>query len=168
MGEHLAQFFSGLPKELVTVLIAMLPISELRGAIPWALTRPPLGGGLSWPEAYLFSVIGNFLPVVPLLLGLKPLSQRLRKYGAFDKFFNWLFTRTERRSRLVKRFEALGLVLLVAIPLPVTGAWTGTVAAFLFGIRLQLALPAIILGILLAGGLVTLASLGVISLWPFH
>ena len=165
MADHIAHFLSGLPQELVTVLIAMLPISELRGAIPWALAQPPIGGGLTWPQAYFYAVIGNFVPVIPLLLFLGPASNRLRKYRIFDTFFHWLFARTRRRGRVVERYEALGLVLFVAIPLPVTGAWTGTVAAFLFGIRFWYALPAVIGGILIAGVVVTLASVGVISVF---
>ena len=151
----------GLPRELYTMLIAMVPISELRGAIPWALTS----GGLGWEKAYLFSCLGNFLPVVPLLLYLDPVSGWLmRRSSLMRRFFHWLFARTRRRSKVVERYEALGLVIFVAIPLPVTGAWTGTVAAFLCGIRFWYALPAIASGILLAGVVVTLASLGVISI----
>jgi uncharacterized membrane protein len=150
-----------LPRQLATVLIAMLPISELRGAIPFAL-----GSGLSWQQAYGWAVLGNFIPVVPLLLFLEPISAFLSKRSdVCRRFFDWLFARTRRRGRVVERYEALGLILFVAIPLPVTGAWTGTVAAFLFGVRFKYALPAIIMGILLAGVVVTLASLGVITLW---
>lgn len=155
MVEHL----SALPQPLITFLIATLPVSELRGAIPWALTA----GGLGWQQAYFYAVMGNFLPVIPLLLLLEPVSLRLRKYSIWDRFFTWLFERTRRRSRLVERYEALGLALFVAIPLPVTGAWTGTVAAFLFGIRFKLAVPAILAGIFMAGVVVTLASLGVLG-----
>lgn len=152
---------SHISQELSTVLIAMLPISELRGAIPYALGR-----GMGWHQAYLWSVVGNFIPVIPLLLFLEPVSELLsRRYPFCQRFFRWLFARTRRRGRLVERYEALGLILFVGIPLPVTGAWTGTVAAFLFGVRFKYALPAIVLGILLAGTVVTLASLGVISLW---
>ncbi|MFQ6092637.1 MAG: COG2426 family protein, partial [bacterium] len=132
---------------------------------PWALARPPIGGGMGWPEAYLWAVTGNFVPVIPLLLFLEPASNWLRRYRIFDGFFSWLFARTRRRGRLVERYEALGLVLFVAIPLPVTGAWTGTVAAFIFGIRFSYALPAVLGGILIAGVVVTLASLGVISVF---
>ncbi len=155
MVEHL----SALPQPLITFLIATLPVSELRGAIPWALTA----GGLGWQQAYFYAVLGNFLPVIPLLLLLEPVSLRLRKYSIWDGFFTWLFERTRRRSRLVERYEALGLALFVAIPLPVTGAWTGTVAAFLFGVRFKLAVSAILAGIFLAGVVVTLASLGVLG-----
>lgn len=165
MADHIAHIFSALPRELITIFIAMLPVSELRGAIPWALAQPPIGGGLTWPQAYLYAVIGNFLPVIPLLLFLGPASQWLRRFRIFDRFFTWLFARTRRRGRIVERYEALGLVLFVAIPLPITGAWTGTVAAFLFGVRFWYALPAVIAGILIAGVVVTLASLGVISIF---
>jgi uncharacterized membrane protein len=141
--------------------IAMLPVSELRGAIPYALSS-----GLSWQQSYFWAVVGNFIPVIPLLLFLGPLSSALsRRFLFWRRFFDWLFARTRRRGKVVERYEALGLVLFVAIPLPVTGAWTGTVAAFLFGVRFKYALPAIVFGILLAGTVVTLASLGVIGLW---
>ena len=163
MAEHIAQFFGSLPKELIAFLIAMIPIAELRGAIPWALLDPPIGGGLSWPVAYFFSVIGNLAPVAPLLLGIEKLQFWLRRYKFFDKFFDWLFRRTRKRSKLIEKYEAIGLVFFVGIPLPVTGAWTGVVAAFLFGIPFRLAFPAIIVGVMLAGTIVTLISLGVFS-----
>ncbi len=164
MIHHLADFFSGLPKELATLLIAMLPVAELRGAIPWALAAPPVGGGLSWSTAYLFAVIGNFIPVIPILLLLEPVSTRLRRFKTFDRFFNWLFERTRKRGKLIERYEAIGLILFVGIPLPITGAWTGAVAAFIFGIRFRYAVICIIAGILLAGVIVTLASLGIFSI----
>jgi len=163
MSEQIAQFFGTLPKELVTLIIAMIPIAELRGAIPWALLDQPIGGGLTWPTAYLFAVIGNLIPVVPLLLGIERLQLWLRKYRLFDRFFEWLFRRTRRRGKLIERYEALGLILFVGIPLPVTGAWTGVVAAFLFGIPFKLAFPAIIFGVLMAGTIVTMVSLGLFS-----
>jgi uncharacterized membrane protein len=150
-----------IPPRLLTVVIAALPIFELRGAIPVAI----LAGNLSWQEAYLFAVIGNFLPVIPILLLLERVSKWLMRYSIWNRFFTWLFERTRRKGKLIERFEALGLAMFVAIPLPVTGAWTGCVAAFLFKIPLRTAVPMIICGILTAGVIVTLASLGVISFW---
>ncbi len=144
---------------LVTLLLAMAPISELRGAIPYAWTQ-----GMNYVPAYILSVIGNLIPVVPLLLFLGPVSKFLRRFRPFDKFFSWWFSHTLRRSRLVEKYEALGLVLFVMIPLPVTGAWTGSVAAFLLGIRFRYAFPAIILGVLLAGIIVSLAWMGIIHI----
>ncbi len=144
---------------LLTVLIAMLPVSELRGAIPWALWV----GGLHWSTAYLLAVLGNLIPVLPILWLLGPLERLLRRWPLMDRFFTWLFERTRSRSALVERYEALGLMLFVAVPLPVTGAWTGCVAAYLFKIRRRYALPAIMAGVAIAGVVVTLAALGVIG-----
>ena len=157
----LFQYAHKISPELITVLLAALPVSELRGAIPYAMTV----GGMGWQKAFALSVVGNFLPVVPILLLLESVSNWLRRYRLWDRFFTWLFERTRRRGRLVERFEAAGLVLFVAVPLPVTGAWTGCIAAFIFKIPLKLALPAILCGILIAGTVVTLASLGMITVW---
>jgi len=160
MGPILASAAHLSPK-VVTFVIAMLPVSELRGAIPYALAV----GKMEWLEAYLIAVAGNFVPVIPILLLLESTTRRLRKYRFFDRFFEWFFARTRRRGTLVRRFEALGLVMFVAIPLPITGAWTGCAAAVLFGIPVRLAVPAVALGIMIAGCIVTLASLGIISFW---
>ncbi len=155
-------WLASLPKEVVVLSMAMLPILELRGAIPWAVKYAP---SLSLASIYAYAVIGNFIPVIPLLLLLEPASNLLRKLSLFDRFFNWLFTRTRKRGRIVERYEALGLALFVAIPLPVTGAWTGAVAAFIFGIRLRYAVISILAGIMTAGAVVILACKGVIGLW---
>jgi len=160
----LASVISSISPKLWTLIIAMLPISELRGAIPFALTE----GGLTWQEAAAMAVIGNFIPVIPILLLLDRTSNWLMKYRIWNRFFTWLFNRTRRKGKIVERFEALGLALFVAIPLPVTGAWTGCVAAFIFRIPLRLAIPAIACGILISATVVTiltLGSLGVITYW---
>ena len=161
MKDSIFEFLSSFSPEAATFVIAMLPISELRGAIPYGITI----GGLSWQEAYVLAVIGNFVPVLPILWFVGPVSEKLRRIRLFDRFFDWLFARTRRKGKLIERFEMLGLVLFVAIPLPVTGAWTGTLAAFLFGVRKKLAIPAIILGICIAGAVVTLATTGVVRFW---
>jgi uncharacterized membrane protein len=143
----------------VTMFIAALPVSELRGAIPYAIKI----GGIPWYEAYIMAVIGNFIPVIPILLLLGRVSEWLMRYRLWNKFFTWLFNRTRVKGRLIEKFEIFGLIVFVSIPLPVTGAWTGCVAAYLFGIPLKKAVPAIIAGILTAGTVVTLATLGIIS-----
>ncbi len=150
-----------LSPRVMTFLISMLPISELRGAIPYAIWV----GKLGWKEAYVIAVIGNFVPVIPLLIFMERASEWLMKYPLGERFFTWFFNRTRRKGRIVEKFEALGLTMFVAIPLPVTGAWTGCAAAIIFGIPRKLAIPAIFLGVMIAGGIVTLASLGVISFW---
>ncbi len=150
-----------IPPKVITFLIAMLPISELRGAIPYALWV----GNIGWKEAYIIAVLGNFLPVIPLLLFMEKASEWLRRYPLGDRFFTWFFNRTRRKGKLIERFEAIGLTMFVAIPLPVTGAWTGCAAAIIFGVPRKWAVPAILLGIMIAGCIVTLASMGIISFW---
>lgn len=159
MLETLIQRLAGLPPEAITFVLGATPVSELRGAIPYALTL----GGLTWPIAFLWAVLGNLVPVLPLLYGLEPVSRYLRRWSMWERFFAWLFERTRRRGRVVERYRALGLMLFVSIPLPVTGAWTGCAAAFLFGIRPRYALPAVIAGVLLSGTIVTLSMLGIIG-----
>lgn len=153
---------TAIPPSLAVILIAMTPISELRGAIPVAIgiyKMNPL-------DAFLLSIFGNILPVAPLLLYLNTMERWLRRFSIFNKFFNWLFERTKRKlSDDIARYEALALCIFVALPLPATGAWTGCAAAFLFGMKFRRAFPAILLGVVIAGIIVTLASIGVIALW---
>lgn len=156
------ELLSSVPPWLSTVIISCLPIFELRGAIPIALGVY----GLSPWSAYLLSVFGNMLPVIPLLLFLDPVSTQLRRYTIFDRFFSWLFNRTRRNHE--ERFEKYGLMaltLFVAVPLPVTGAWTGCAAAFVFGIKFRHAFPAILAGVMIAGLIVSIVTLTGISLY---
>jgi len=147
-----------LPAWLMTLVAAALPISEVRGAIPLAIGVY----GYSPPEAYLLSVFGNLLPIIPLLLFLGPVSDYLRRFRWGDRFFSWLFART--RKKYIQEHENFGLTALaifVAIPLPMTGAWTGCAIAFLLGFRFWPAFAAIAAGVLLAGVIVTATVVGV-------
>ncbi len=144
-----------IPKELIVTIVSMLPIVELRGAIPVGIVTL----GLPWWSAYGWAVVGNLIPVVPLLLFLGALSRAMSRAKGSSRVLPWLLERTRSRSRIVEQYESLGLMLFVAIPLPVTGAWTGSLAAFLFGLRFRRALPAIALGVVIAGVVVTLLSL---------
>lgn len=146
MIESITNALVSFNKEAAVVILAALPVSELRGAIPLAVAM-----GFSPVKAYLLSVAGNILPVLPLLFLLQPVSERLRHIPVFDRFFNWLFERTKKKAALIEKFEMLGLILFVAIPLPITGAWTGCVAATLFKIRFRYAFISVLAGILLAG-----------------
>jgi len=157
--EAALHLFGGLPPEWATFLVSMLPIVELRGAIPYAIAA-----GIPWPKAYLLAVAGNLVPIVPILLFLGPVSEALRHLPGLGRFFDWLFHHTRRKSGVIEKYGPLGLVIFVAIPLPVTGGWTGAAAAYLFGFRFTRSFPAIALGVMLAGVVVTLAVQGVIGL----
>lgn len=150
MIDFLINYFSGISKEITVVFLAALPISELRGSIPAGLAM-----NLPILKTILLSLLGNALPVIPLLILLNPISEYVRHSPFFKKFFTWLFERTQRKAKIVQRYETLGLAIFVGIPLPMTGAWTGCVAASLFKLKFRYALLGIFAGILLASLIVT-------------
>ncbi len=155
MIEKLIQVLQGLPEELIVIIISALPVSELRGGIPVGLALY----NFSILKSFFLAVFGNFIPVIPLLLFLKPVREFLSKWGPLKKFFDWFFERTRRNAKIVEKYEAIGLALFVAIPLPFTGAWSGCVAATLFKLNFKYSLIAILAGIFLSGIIVTILSI---------
>lgn len=155
--EALKNIFS---REMIILIISALPISELRGGIPVALSF-----GFSYAKAFWLAVIGNSIIIIPVLLLLDSVSKFLRRWKMWDRFFTWLFNRTRRHSENVEKYGAIGLAIFVAIPLPMTGAWSGCVAAYLFGIRFRYALPSVFLGVIAAGIIVLLTCMGAIGIF---
>lgn len=149
----------GLAPELIVFLVATLPIIELRGAIPLGINL----FNFPWYKVVPLAIFGNLVPVPFILVFLEKVAKFLSRSRLFKKFFDWLFTRTRKKSRLIEEYEMIGLMLFVAIPLPVTGAWTGAVAAFLLGLKFKGALIAIFLGVLIAATVVTVLSL--LGIW---
>lgn len=145
--------------ELKVVGVAALPILELRVAIPLGFSL-----GIPLGRLYLWALLGNLIPVLPLLLFFKYFFHHLENIKFIGKFFKWWFRRVERKSKLIERWGFWGLVLFVAIPLPITGAWTGTAAATLFEVGIKRAFLAIFLGIAIAGVIVSLVVSGVVQL----
>lgn len=148
--------------EIQTFLLAMTPIGELRASIPIALTLYQL----NWGTAYLISVIGNLVPVVFLLIFLGPVSDWLsKKFPPFRRFFSWLFERTRRKyNSHMEKYGYPALIFFVAIPLPITGGWTGSLIAFLFGVSFKKAFFSIFLGVLIAGLIVSFVTLAGITI----
>ena len=148
-----------IPKEYIVIIMGALPISELRGAIPLGLSF-----GMPLFKAFWLAVLGNVSFIIPALFLFEPVSDRLRRFKLWARFFNWIFERTKKNSEAIQKYEALGLAIFVAIPLPMTGAWSGVVAASLFKIRFRYAFFAITLGVLGAGIIVAaLCALGIMS-----
>ncbi|NLO88980.1 MAG: small multi-drug export protein [Clostridia bacterium] len=114
-------------------------------------------------EAFGLSAVGNGIPALILLLLLEPTFKLLSRVDFFRKIIEYILERTRKKSDQVQKYGALGLMLFVAVPLPGTGVWTGSLLAYLFGIKFWYALPALWGGMLVAGVIVTLASLGVIK-----
>jgi len=146
---------AGIPPELVIVCIAALPIIELRGAIPFGINVLEM----QWYSVFLLAIIGNLLPVPFILFFLEAVVNLLGRISFFKRFFDWLFKRTCARSSVIERYQRIGLTLFVAIPLPVTGAWTGSLAAVILGLGRIRAAVAIIIGVLISGVIVTVLSL---------
>ena len=140
----------------MTILVSMLPVIELRGGIPYGVVA-----GLGVKTALTCALIGNILPVPFLILFT-------------TKVFAWLRTKSPKLDRLVvkmeqkgmikkdviDKYEFWGLVLLVAIPLPGTGAWTGCLVAALLEMDVKKSIPAVILGVLIAGAIVSFITYG--------
>jgi uncharacterized membrane protein len=145
----------GFSKELVVLFIAALPIFELRGALPVAINLLHM----PWHQALPLAILGNMLPVPFILLLLESIARVLSKIRFLGRVLEWLFEHTRRRGKIIERYERIGLVLFVAVPLPITGAWTGSLAAVLFGLKFKHSLLFIFIGVLIAGIIVTCLSL---------
>lgn len=147
--------------EGIVLIISMLPIIELRGAIPVGMFLFKF----SWYKAALLSVAGNMLPIPFLLLFWFKFMDLIRSTRAGFKFTDWIYRRTKRKSKIIERYKSAGLTLFVGIPLPGTGAWTGAIAAEIFGLKFWKSLFCIFLGVLIAAVAVTLlCQMGVIVL----
>ena len=141
----------GVAKELIVVIISALPVIELRGALPVAINL----FHLPWYWAFCLAVVGNMLPVPILLLFFESLAKIVSKVEIGRRLVNWVLERTRRHGKLIERYERIGLMLFVAIPLPFTGAWTGSIAAFLMGMKFNYSFLSILCGVLIAGAIVT-------------
>jgi uncharacterized membrane protein len=144
----------GLSPELVVVVIAALPIVELRGAVPVGI----LVLGMPWWQAVLWSVLGNIAPIIFVLLLLDRIVALLSRIALFRRFFEWLFARARSKSASIQKYEFWGLATFVGIPLPGTGAWTGAVAAEVLGLPYWKSLLSIFIGVLMAATVVTFLS----------
>jgi len=136
-------------------LISAAPVVELRLAIPLAIHVYHL----PWASALLVSLLGNLIIVPFLLLFLEQGLRLLSRIKMFARILEWIFERTMRRGSVIKKYHRTGLVLLVAIPLPGTGAWTGALAASLLRVQFKRALISITVGVIIAGVIVTALSI---------
>jgi uncharacterized membrane protein len=161
MKEIIADFFlETVGKELCVFFCSMLPIIELRGAIPLGAAL-----GLPWWQNYLIAVAGNMLPIPIILLFVKSVLNWMAKCRVklFNKIANKMFEKAEKNRGKIEKYAFWGLTLFVAIPLPATGAWTGTLVAALFDMKFWKSILAALIGVMIAGVVMTLASYGVVA-----
>lgn len=140
--------------------MSMLPIVELRGSVPWGVAQ-----GLPLPAVLAVSIIGNMIPVPFIILFIRPIFNWMKKKSKWmARLVEKLETRAKNKHELIVRYQMLGLFILVAIPLPGTGAWTGSLVASLFDLRLKNAVPVIFAGVVVAGVIMSILSFGVSAL----
>ena len=145
-----------LKARIITFLMAMVPVIELRGAIPYGVIA-----GLSVPEAFILAVLGNLAPIPFLVVFTRKVFEWLRtKSEGLDRMVRKLEAKADKNKEIVEKYEFFGLMLLVAIPLPGTGAWTGALVAAMMNMRLKRAMPAITVGVIVAGIIVTTLTYG--------
>lgn len=156
----LAKILEFMTIEITVLLTAALPIIELRGAIPVGVSL-----GMSAAHAFLISFIGSMLPVPIIIFGIRPIFKALKKTKLFRSFVDRLTERTMLKSDGIKRYGFWGLLVFVAIPIPGTGVWTGTLAAVLLDLRFKTAFPAILIGNFIAGTVVMMLSYGMLELF---
>ena len=141
---------------LLTFLVAMVPVVELRGAIPFGVVR-----GLNLWTAIISSVLGNLVPVPFIILFIRRIFAWMRAHmPKLDGLVTRMEKKAEKNRAAVEKYAFWGLAILVAIPLPGTGAWTGALVAAMMEMRLKRAFPAIVIGVVIAGVIVSVVTYG--------
>ena len=144
----------------LTILVSMIPVVELRGGIPFGVAA-----GLPVWAAFLAAVIGNLIPVPFIIVYIRRIFQWMRRrLPRLDGLVDALERKAHLKGKRVNKYKYLGLALFVAIPLPGTGAWTGSLAAAFLDMPLRRALPSVIAGVLTAGMVISILTYGVASL----
>ena len=138
---------------LYVFFLSMLPILELRGAIPYGFLMH-----LNPILVFLVAVAGNMVPIPFILLFLRDIEKYLRRWEKIARLMDWFFDRTYKKAdKKIRKWEYIGLILYVSVPLPITGAWTASLIAYLFKMRIKKAILAIFIGTTIAGAIVTLS-----------
>ncbi len=163
MSESIAQFFidtlgDKVPPELIAFIISILPIMELRGGLIAAKLMD-----ISLVKAFAICFAGNMLPIPFILLFIRKIFNWLKRFHKIEVLIDKLEARSVRKAEKVKKYRLWGLFILVAIPLPGTGAWTGALVADLFDIRIKHSLPVIAAGVFVAGIIISILSYGLLG-----
>lgn len=162
MVENIIAWLQGWPEELVVFLISMLPILELRGGLIAAALL-----GVEWSVAFPICLLGNILPIPFVLFFFNKIIAWLKKTKLFGKLAEKIESRAKKKSAKLEGAKFLGLLLFVGIPLPGTGGWTGAMAAALLEMRVKKSAPAILLGIILAGIIMSVLAYFIPGLFGF-
>ena len=152
--QSIEEYLTGIDPSLGTFLISLIPIIELRGAIPVGIITCKL----NWLWVYFICVVGNCLPVPFVIRIIRPMIEWLLKSRLFKPIGQWLQKRTEKKTKSVTKYKKLGLLIFVALPLPGTGAWSGAMIAGMMNMRIKDAAPVIVGGVAIAGAIMVVIS----------
>ena len=158
MAEAIRDFFlNTVGEELCVFFCSMIPIIELRGAIPMGAVF-----GLPWWQSYAISVVGNMLPVPFILLFINKIIKwmSVSRIKFMNKFANWLLKKADKNRDKIEKYGFWGVCLFIAVPLPVTGAWTGSLVSATIGMKFWRAMLSALLGVMIAGAIMTAISYG--------
>lgn len=159
VNEIMALFQDKIPEELIAFVISLCPVLECRGGmIASRLMEIP------FLKAFIICYLGNMLPIPFIILFIRKIFDFLRRFSFFKKIVEKLEAKTEKNKEKVLKYEAWGLLLFVAIPLPGTGGWTGALMAALLDIRMKKSLPIIALGVLIAGFIMSGLTYGIFQM----
>ena len=153
LAEQIVNFFGNF-KEIGIMIISMIPIIELRGAIPIAI----FGYDMNWILAFVLCVIANIIPILFAIAFTRPIFNFLKNLPFLEKIIHKLEKRTEKKADKIKEYVKWGLFLFVAVPLPGTGAWTGSMVAAFLDMRIKDAFWPIAGGVVTAGVIITILS----------
>lgn len=158
MSDIIQEFFlETVGREWCVFFCSMIPIIELRGAIPMGLAM-----GLPWWQSFIISVLGNMVPVPFILLFINKIIKLMSesKIKIFNKFSNWLLKKVEKNREKIEKYAFWGVALFVAIPLPATGAWTGSLVAAAIDLKFWKAVLSALVGVIIAGVIITFIFYG--------
>lgn len=156
--EFFIKIFGSLNKELVIFIISLFPILELRGGMVAAtLLHVP------FVNALIICIIGNLVPIPFILVFLEYILGLLEKWNVTAKFVRWLEKKVNKNRKQIDKYGYLGLILFVGIPLPGTGAWTGSLVAVMLGLNKKKSFVCIIIGVLLASLIMSIVSYGILG-----
>lgn len=148
-----------LSKEIIVIILSSFPILEVRGGMIVASLL-----GMNPYKALLLGILGNLLPIPFLIFLLKPFFNWLRKWKSFSKIIAFLEKKAYKNQEKISKYQFWGLLLLVAIPLPGTGAWTGCLVASVFDVPKKISIFACVLGVLIASLIMWIISYGILGM----
>ena len=157
----MTEFIQFISEEFTVIFTAMLPVIEVRGAIPAGIAL-----GMSPLHATILAFLGSIMPIPFILITIRPIFAYLKKTKTFKKLVTRLTNRSMEKSNDIQKYGYIGLFIFVAIPLPGTGIWSGSLIAALLNMRIKYAFPTIVLGNLVASIAIMILSFGVVNiLW---